>query len=75
MHSALAVGHFRLRPASVTAARAWQANGLTLAESVLGSGQRVTTAAELLGKGLAPTNTAAYQRLWEMFERLCGSAQ
>jgi hypothetical protein len=35
----------------------------------------VTTAAELLGQGLAPTTTAAYQRLWELFERFCGSAQ
>ena len=35
----------------------------------------MTTAAGLLGQGLAPTTTAAYQRLWEMFERFCSSAQ
>jgi hypothetical protein len=74
-NSALAVGNLRLRPASATATRVLQAIGLTLAQSVLGLGPGVITAVELLGQGLAPTTTAAYQRLWELFERFYGSAQ
>jgi hypothetical protein len=73
-HAALADGHDRLRAAASAAARAWQRTGLSLAESVLGSGPGVATAAGLLGQALAPTTSASYQRLWVLFEHFCLSA-
>jgi hypothetical protein len=63
----------RLRSASSAATRAWQSTGLTLAQSVLGAGSGVATAAELLGQALGPCTAASYQRFWVLFERFCVS--
>jgi hypothetical protein len=71
----LAVRNLRLWPASLDATRAWQSTGLTLAESVLGTGPVVATSAVLLGQALAPTTSASYQRLWVLLERFCTSAE
>jgi hypothetical protein len=47
----------------------WQSICLSLAQSVLGSGPGVATAAERLRHSFAWYNSAFYQLLWEAFER------
>jgi hypothetical protein len=73
-NASLGFCHPGLQPPTISASGAWVSTGVTLAAKVLGSGPGVAAAAALVGKSLAPSTSASYQRLWELFARFCQSA-
>jgi hypothetical protein len=67
--AALAIRNPRYQPPTITAVGAWVTTGVSLAAKVLGSGPGIAADASLMGQSLAPSTSASYQRLWELFVR------